>query len=214
MKGVLQSIKPMYCFGIAYGIKTPVPVPNSNKEYEVRKTKPKIPTPFKAYTYCCKSDGDGCIPAGLPREWLGKIVFEYICNEIIEIIADDFNYGHYDISDDDLAKTHLTQEQLWEYGKGKTLYLWHISDLVIYNEPKELNDFAKANFPTFDEMNDDGSLCQYCPATNFGQNFVNGVPDDFQCDFDCYDAYEDYAAQNRFLTRPPQSWCYVEVNNG
>ena len=28
-----------------------------------------------------------------------------------------------------------------KYGKGKPLYAWHISDLVIYDKPKELSEF-------------------------------------------------------------------------
>lgn len=41
MKAILQSIKPQYCELIAAGKKT----------IEVRKTKPKLETPFKVYIY-------------------------------------------------------------------------------------------------------------------------------------------------------------------
>ena len=43
-RAVLLSIKPKYCELIASGKKT----------VEVRKTRPKIPTPFKCYIYCTK----------------------------------------------------------------------------------------------------------------------------------------------------------------
>ena len=44
MKSVLISIKPKWCELIANGEKT----------IEVRKTKPKLETPFKCYIYCAK----------------------------------------------------------------------------------------------------------------------------------------------------------------
>ena len=44
MRAVLISIRPKWCELIASGKKT----------IEVRKTAPKINTPFKCYTYCTK----------------------------------------------------------------------------------------------------------------------------------------------------------------
>lgn len=46
MKSILQSIKPKYCELIAAGKKT----------IEVRKTRPKLETPFKVYIYCTKGE--------------------------------------------------------------------------------------------------------------------------------------------------------------
>lgn len=34
-------------------------------------------------------------------------------------------------------------EKIDNYGKGKTLYGWHISDLKIYDKPRELSEFYK-----------------------------------------------------------------------
>lgn len=45
LPSIMQSIKPFHCENIAVG----------KKGYEVRKTKPNISTPFKAYIYCTKS---------------------------------------------------------------------------------------------------------------------------------------------------------------
>lgn len=131
MKSILQSIKPQYCELIASGKKT----------IEVRKTKPKIPTPFKVYGYCTKDDGDGCYTDGT-YDWLRKVPFEYVCDyiEVIQALPDK---NEYDISSDVLKQSHLSQEELWEYGKGKTLYGWHISDLKIYEHPKALSEFRK-----------------------------------------------------------------------
>ena len=52
-KAVLLSIKPKWCELIANGKKT----------VEVRKTKPKIETPFKVYVYCTRNK----------RQWLRKV---------------------------------------------------------------------------------------------------------------------------------------------
>ena len=73
----------------------------------------------------------------------GTVVGEFTCDSILEIPADGSNYGTYDISDDDLSLTCLTQEDLWEYGKGRTLYGWHISNLIVYDQPKQLQEFLE-----------------------------------------------------------------------
>lgn len=204
MKSILMSIKPQYLELIACG----------RKKLEFRKVIPKLEEPYKVYLYQTKHKWLYKILKGLGFEKYydiltnnsGKVVGEFIC---------DYVMRHCEMANADLAEQQgwMKREKILEYANGKEVFGLRITNLVIYDKPKELSEFAKANFPTFDEMNDDGSICQYCPATNFGQDFVNGVPDDFQCDVDCYDAYEDYAAQNRFLTRPPQSWCYAEVSN-
>lgn len=119
----------------------------------------------------------------------GKVISEYICDEIQEWVFDN-ETNSYDISDDDLALTCLTQEQLWEYGKGKTLYGYHITNLKIYDEPKELSRF--------------GTECNLdCPSVRCPYWKYQRVNTD-EWDYDC-------SCNNiRPLTRPPQSWCYVE----
>lgn len=130
---ILQSIHPKYCELIASGKKT----------IEVRKTKPRIPTPFKTYIYQSKHKWVYRILEKLGL-YQGKIIGEYVCDEIQEITMNDYDYGYYDISDDDLRQTCLSHAELWKYGKGKTIYLWHISNLKIYDQPKELSEFFKA----------------------------------------------------------------------
>ena len=48
----------------------------------------------------------------------------------------------YDVSNELLKNINLNQEQLWNYGQGKTLYAWYIDDLKIYDKPKELSEFS------------------------------------------------------------------------
>ena len=65
----------------------------------------------------------------------------------------------------------------------KSFYAWHIDNLEIYDEPKELNDF-----------------CKPCP-----------MDDKYNC-LRC-EYYSDYSGVcMNYVNRPPQSWCYVEKN--
>ena len=97
-----------------------------------------------------------------------------------------------------LLGTSLTSGQVKDYAgwKGKKwwdckdLYKWHISNLKIYDTPKELNEFW---FPP--ELYCEKERCGGCPYDQVAD--VNG-----EYSFDC--------EWKRPLTRPPQSWCYVE----
>lgn len=175
MKSVMISIKPRWCELIASGRKT----------IEVRKSRPKLEVPFKCYIYCTQAR----IPSGtmMKGEFFlnGKVIGEFVCDEILQFNRDDYNSPAYDISDDDLNRTCLLQEDLYRYASGKTLYGWHISGLVIYDKPMELGDFWKAG------------KCQYVTengCTYSGHCFRTGQTN--RC--------------GEPLTRPPQSWCYVE----
>lgn len=168
MKAVMISIQPKWCEKIA----------NKEKTIEVRKTRPKISTPFKCYIYCTIGDGikgDYLIPSNLQ---CGKVVGEFVCDWITDISVpvrncnEDYNHVYHN---DECKGSCLTWKELQEYGKGKPLYAWHISDLVIYDKPKELSEFKK-----------------YYECGNNSCGNCN------KCDKDYH------------LTRPPQSWCYVE----
>lgn len=169
MKSVLISIQPKWCELIASGKKT----------VEVRKTKPNLATPFKCYIYCTKGFKPNTRYSY--KTWAGysKVIGEFVCDSITEWRGDPQSKGYF-ITMDELALTQLTYGQLHEYGKGQTLYGWHISDLVIYDAPRDLKNY------------------QQCFKCEYRQSCVEGA--------ECYDAEGWYA-----LSRPPQSWCYVEV---
>ena len=121
-KAVLISIRPEWCEKIINGRKT----------IEVRKTRPKMNTPFKCYIYECGN---------------GKVVGEFLCDEISNI-----NFG------------------------------WHISNLKIYDTPRELDAFRRAC------KND--WWCESCAM---------------------YSEYNGTCGNGSLqIRRPPQSWCYVE----
>ena len=133
MKSVLISIQPKWCELIA----------NGGKTIEVRKTKPKIDTPFKCYIYCTK-DNHGWFDF-LKKERLdGKVIGEFVCDTIIA----DKTFGH-----DALFKVSacMSDADISAYCVNKEMYCWHISDLVIYGKPKELSEFHSYNCGTYFE---------------------------------------------------------------
>lgn len=141
MKSVLLSIKPKWCELIA----------NHEKAIEVRKTRPKIDTPFKCYIYCTKDKIDTspktiwwkANSSGFRHIMNGKVIGEFVCTEICPIIERDIFLGMDDTHDSFLEEeTCMSCEELVSYlGNSKIMYAWYISELKIYDEPKSLKDF-------------------------------------------------------------------------
>ena len=119
-KAVLISIKPKWCELIASGRKT----------IEVRKSRPKLKTPFKCYIY----------QTNLKRG-TGKVVGEFICDEIDKIRVFENGTVQFWMLNN-LHNSCIEYDELADYiGWGKQGYGWHISDLKIYDTPKKLNEF-------------------------------------------------------------------------
>lgn len=151
-KAVLLAIRPKWCELIASGEKT----------IEVRKTRPKQETPFKCYIYETRgfervgNDNLNCVVGGNGR---GKVIGEFVCDEINRYamygrIKEPARYmksspGGYPATDIHFADLKLSPSELEDYGKGAPLFGWHISDLVIYDEPKKLSEFRRHD-PTYD----------------------------------------------------------------
>lgn len=175
-KAVLFSIKPKYCELIASGKKT----------IEVRKTKPKLDTPFKCYIYCIKDKG---ISFWTGKRYAyaddrshnlfdvcgnGKVIGEFVCDKIIT----DRTFGHDPVFN---VLSCMSDAEIASYCTENEMYGFHISDLVIYDKPKDLGEFKKIN--------------RDCWYANLGL----AKRDCPECkNVDC------------FFARPPQSWCYVE----
>lgn len=142
MPSIMQSIKPQYCELIASGKKT----------IEVRKTNPKIPTPFKVYIYQTKNSWIYNIYSKI-ADWQGKVIGEYVCNKIdkmshcgtcsndIKLRLLDEYFCAKDLDGEYLNKCQLCFAYLVEYSNGGNIYGWHISKLKIYDKPKELSEF-------------------------------------------------------------------------
>ena len=169
MKSVLISVHPKWCELIANGQKT----------VEVRRTRPKLGTPFKCYIYETKARSD--VPTFIDEdghvsfEGRGQVIGEFTCDRIYELAP--LNHAPDDVE----KQACLTREEIVNYLNG-TGYGWHIVDLRIYDQPRELTEFRRAC------PND-----LYCEACAMYSN-NNGI---------CNNGALP-------LRRPPQSWCYVE----
>lgn len=133
MKAVMLSIKPQWVEKILSGEKT----------IEVRKTKPKFETPFKCYIYETRGKSETPIvyeDGYMDFHGRGKVVAEFTCDRINEY---EFFIGHGVCGYVDGCESHcLTREELCEYGNGKNLYGWHISELKAYDTLKELGEYG------------------------------------------------------------------------
>ncbi len=136
MKAVMLSIQPRWCALIASG----------KKVIEVRKTKPKLKTPFKCYIYCTKdrkmqfwksrsySYADDRSHNAFDKCGSGKVIGEFTCDSIVI----DRSFGH----DRQLYEAaRMTEIEAAAYCLNGEMYGWHISKLVIYDEPKMLCEF-------------------------------------------------------------------------
>lgn len=190
MKAVLISIQPKGCELIASGKKT----------IEVRKTRPKLEVPFKCYIYCslqgsneffrevCKGDIAEWNKSGIALK-KGKVVGEFICDYIYDTETILLEGADREITMHDFRKMSLLSgKELNEYSKGAFLYGWHISDLVIYDKPRELSEFYREC---------EEPECEGCTYLRF-----ENTPNSYEgwCEFD----------EKIPIKRPPQSWCYVE----
>ena len=174
-KAVLLNIRPEWCEKILSGEKT----------VEIRKTRPKLEPPFKCYIYCTLAGSDSLFMDVLNRdvaawnrgEWpekKGRVIGEFICDDIRRIgpeyciVKEDIETA---IAGSCLSIKQVKEYAGWDTGMNyadmKDLYGWHISDLKIYDQPRELQAFTGLQ------------------STRFGMRPME-------------------------ITRPPQSWRYVE----
>lgn len=178
MKAVLISIRPEWCEKII----------NGQKAIEVRKTRPKLETPFRCYIYCTlqgcneffRVDLGGDVAKWNRGKWAdrkGNVIGEFTCDQIIDAwwdyvpdaITREVAGGNLEALDG----TGMTDEELFSY-VGDSMrghcYGWHISNLRIYDTPRELREFY-------------------------------AVPNEVEVAL---------KAKPKPITRPPQSWRYVE----
>ena len=144
-KAVLISIRPKWCEMIASGAKA----------VEIRKTRPKLKTPFKVYIYCTKSDdmfwvlntisrrvyGFSALCANLKDaegayKGNGKVIGEFVCDTFVT----DKTFGHDPLFN---GAACMDEVECAAYSCCTPLYGWHISNLEVYDTPKELSEFSR-----------------------------------------------------------------------
>lgn len=186
-KAVMLSIQPRWCELIAAGEKT----------MEVRKTRPKLETPFKVYVYCSKPRFEHedffALVGKQGFHGGGKVIGELVCDRIDWLARVGFTRRggepEYRIANNGdwespigrlLEEACLTEEEIDAYLGGNPGFGWHISDLKIYDKPKEISAFKKHSRECyFDNLGMATPKCSECTQCN--------------------------------LTRPPQSYCFVEA---
>ena len=205
--GVLISIKPQWVEKIIRGLKT----------VEVRKTMPKCKLPCKVYIYCTKGKQNLYIPQEFNAfecdDWSkpyfakkpiledvdylanGKVVAEFTLKNLVKFDIESLIFMGKD--KELIQKSCLGGLSLRKYLGNKIGYSWGIDDLKIYDKPKELSEFRK-------DLDCDDYPCNK----------------NYDCKYSYYDNSEgcwacgiDFDGSNciyKQITRPPQSWCYVE----
>ena len=193
MKSVLISTRPQWVEKICHKIgEDETGKAIYEKRIEVRNTAPQE-VPFKCYIYETKGQyvkftHGAHTKYGYGR---GKVIGEFICDRIIcsQAYFDSQGKNHLtNVFPDDIKKTCLDEYDLWDYIAGKAVkanqmydgYLWHISDLKIYDKPRELSEFRKPCDRFLD--------CCTCRRL----------------------VHNEYMSCDNKITRPPLSWCYVE----
>lgn len=142
-KAVLISIRPRWCQKIVDGEKT----------IEVRKNRPKLEAPFKVYIYCTlpKHPHEDFIATDYPKPQFyggGKVIGEFTCDRIYRLGTRSPG-GSYSVAGEDKSTTNRVAREsclgladMHRYLQSKTGYGWHISNLKIYDTPKELSELT------------------------------------------------------------------------
>lgn len=174
---ILASLKPYYYYLIG----------ERKKTIEVRKTALKnIPQDIAFYM-----SKDEKSFAKIPKEFqdkyrkhFGKVGLAIVCDKITRYNCDkafdEYFIAGYIGAYMPLKEMCLTNKDLIEYGKGRPLYGWHISDLKIYDKPKPIMQFYKP-----------------CPIK---------IKNCHVCEL--YSTYTGCCMNN--IDRPPQSYMFVE----
>lgn len=157
------------------------------KTIEVSKDFPKSPEWDRTVELYCSKDKKSFnrIPEA-DREWmrkyLGKVACRFVCDKNEEWNT-TWLYG-----DDVLQKeTCLNDVEIMDYMDDLLdckFYLWHISAIKTYDKPKELGELKSVKV-----------IRGYHPKNEVGMERLLHAK----------------RVQVNYLTRPPQSWCYVEV---
>lgn len=181
MRDVLISLKPYYYYLIGEGI----------KRVEVRKTYPKADDWSRNSWFYMSRDEKSF--AKIPKEFqekyrkhFGKVGMRFVCDKIDKIFQCNSGW----------VQEHacISREEYFKYlglpynshFDSKGAYAWHINDLVVYDNPRELSEFY---------------------------NNCNGLCFDNSIKYKCirFNTDNPYACHHiKPLTRPPQSWCYIE----
>lgn len=197
MKAVMLSLRPQWAEKIFNGSKT----------IEVRKSYPFIPTPFKVYVYHTKTRDAGVrwndwadclkLPTGEFINAGGKVIGSFVCDRITCCQAYYGESGEKHLTNlfgDEVKSACLTEHEMFDYIVGKdkkegTGWLWHITEPKLFDKPRDITEFAIY-----------GRCAEDCDEYDI-------------CARDSEDGRMSCKYFKRtFLKRPPQSYCFVEID--
>jgi predicted transcriptional regulator len=175
MKAVIFSINRPHTDNIKSGA----------KGSELRTKPPKIIGPYKAFIYETKKNG-GC----------GKVIGEFTA----------YNESTYrmcmGVPKHLVLSGCISVEDIWAYtNKGqKDLTEISISNLVIYDKPRELSNFYTVDIEAV-------RSCKNRHQTYHQFTDTGYIKNGFYCE-----ETDDWCTKckTKPITRPPQSWCYIE----
>lgn len=228
MKAVMLSVQPKWCELIANGEKT----------VEVRKTRPKLEAPFKVYIYCTKGkdrlleiikEGDeffGEVYKGktkfikgyeswFTRENGGKVIGEFICDEIHEFESEFWDDETYEA-----IREVITPEDFAEHGEYEYKM---IASNDWQNHRK--NWLCKESCVSWKELRKYiGTGINIFYGWHISQLKIYDEPKGLWKFFKPCDGCDKIGTmrcteelspcRSKVLTRPPQSWCYTEERRG
>lgn len=163
-------------------------IANGEKVIEIRKNRPRLETPFKCYIYCTKDKFVNYVGDSYNRiSDNGYVIGEFVCDYIAQFESEFY--------DDDSVLNAVYSPDLQE----NVLYkIWG-------NDDEDLPKFAKQIAMTLDELKKYIGIdnpCKEFYGWYISKLVIYDKPKELS-DFYC----------RKLLTRPPQSWCYVEEAN-
>lgn len=189
MKAVMISIQPKLVEKICHKIgEDETGKAIYEKRIEVRKSAPKE-VPFKAYIYetqgqYVKFTHGAHTKYGYGR---GKVIGEFICDKVYSIKNRGSSFS---VADEEQSVTNeiarqscLYYDDMVSYFGNKDGFGWHISDLKIYDKPKELSEFYTKK------------KCNSCKKSGYESTAC---------------MYDEDCKMPMSITRAPLSWQYIE----
>lgn len=155
MKAFLIPINPKWCMHIANGDKK-IEIRGEALSKAIQKEIDKTGYAI-LYGYCTKNGGNLVINDLFQgKKYIickgykdfamnGKVIFKFKCYKVDRMIIQyDVGWVCGDLRINDIEKlTCLNRFELYEYSKQKRIYGIHISELEIFDKPKELSEFYK-----------------------------------------------------------------------
>ena len=129
------------------------------------------------------------------------VIGEFVCDDIRRIgpeycvVKEDIESA---ISGSCLTVPQVKDYAGWKSGMSyadlKDLYGWHISELKIYDKPRDLDEFSRFGFFGMGRSN---CVCGNRRCENYEPSYHYMIPPTCKID-------------GCSICRPPQSWCYVQ----